>query len=353
LSSVLTERHLGRALLARQLLLERSPLSLTKALERIGGIQAQYTPSTYIGLWTRLEGFESEQLERALERRTVVQGSLMRVTIHLVSARDWWRFAVGVRDARRRYLLRTQKRTEREFEAAARKIRKEIAGGTLTQAEMRGLLGEPGGQLSAATWIDLVRVPPSGTWARRRADIHASAEDWLGTSGEGIAFGDAVDHLVRARLRGFGPATRAEIADWAGIPPAAVAESLERLDLRRFSGEDGKELVDLPRAPLPDPDTPAPPRLLPVWDAVTLKSMSRAGILPQEYRPRFMNVTYAQSMNAFLVDGRVAGVWKPRDGRVEFDPFEKVDRGAMRELRAEAERLVGALPQLTSPARAG
>jgi len=328
-------------------------VSLTKALERIGGIQAQYTPSTYVGLWSRLDGFESEQLERALQRRTAVQGSLMRVTIHLVSARDWWPFAVGVRDARRRYLLRTQKRSEREFEAAGRKIRERLGGGTLTQGEMRELLGEPGGRLSAATWIDLVRVPPSGTWARRRADIHAAAEDWLGTSGDEIAFEEAVDHLVRARLRGFGPATRAEIAEWAGIAPAAVAESLERLDLRRLRGEDGKELVDLPRAPLPDPDTPAPPRLLPVWDAVTLKSMSRAGILPQEYRPRFMNATYAQSMNAFLVDGRVAGVWKINDGRVEFDPFEKVDRAAMRELHDEAERLVGALPQLTSAARGG
>ena len=337
--SVLTERHLGRALLARQLLLERSSLSLPRALERIGGIQAQYTPSTYVGLWSRLEGFESEQLERALERRTVVQGTLMRITIHLVSARDWWPFAVGVRDARRRYLVRTQRRSEREFEAAGRKIRKQIAGTTLTQAEMRKLLGEPGGRLSAATWIDLVRVPPSGTWARRRADIHAAAEDWLGTSGDDIDPSDAVDHLVRARLRGFGPATRAEIADWAGIPPAAVAASLERLDLRRFSDEAGTELVDLPRAPLPDPDTPAPPRLLPVWDAVTLKSMSRAGILPDKYRPRFMNATSAQSMNAFLVDGHVAGVWKIEGGRVEFDPFEKVDRGAMRELREEAGRL--------------
>jgi DNA glycosylase AlkZ-like len=339
LSSRLTERHLNRALLARQLLLERSSLSLPKALERIGGIQAQYTPSTYVGLWTRLEGFESDQLERALERRSVVQGTLMRITIHLVSARDWWPLAVGVRDARRRYLLRTQERSEREFEAAGRKIRERIAGSTLTQTEMRELLGEPGGRLSAATWIDLVRVPPSGTWARRRADIHAAAEDWLGTSGDGITLDDAVDHLVRARLRGFGPATRADIADWAGIPPAVVAASLERLELRRFEDENGKELVDLPRAPLPDPDTPAPPRLLPVWDAVTLKSMSRAGILPGEYRPRFMNVTYAQSMNAFLVDGRVAGVWKIKDGRVEFDPFKKVDRGAMRDLRVEAERL--------------
>jgi Winged helix DNA-binding domain len=339
LSTTLTQRHLNRALLARQLLLERVKLPLPNALERIGGIQAQYTPSTYIGLWTRLEGFESEQLDRALERRTVVQGSLMRITIHLVSARDWWPFADGVREARRGYLLRTQKRSEREFEAAARKLRARLAGTTMTQSEMRDLLGEPGGQLSAAVWLDLVRVPPSGTWARRRADIHALAEDWLGTSGDDIRPDDAVDHLVRARLRGFGPATRAAIADWAGIRPREVADSLQRLDLRRFEDEQGNELVDLPRAPLPDPETPAPPRLLPVWDAVTLKSMHHAGILPDEYRPRFTQAAYAQSMNAFLVDGRVAGVWKYKDGRVGLDPFEKIDRATMRELREEADRL--------------
>ena len=101
---VLTERHLNRALLARQLLLERASGSLPRILERIGGIQAQYTPSTYVGLWTRINDFESRQLERALERRTVVQGTLMRVTIHLVSARAWWPFAVAVREARRRAL---------------------------------------------------------------------------------------------------------------------------------------------------------------------------------------------------------------------------------------------------------
>jgi hypothetical protein len=339
MSGVLTQRHLNRALLARQLLLERARMDLPKALERIGGIQAQYTPSTYVGLWTRLEGFESGQLERALERRTVVQGTLMRITIHLVSARDWWPFAVGVREARRRHLVRLQRRSEGEFEAAGRKIRKAIAGTTLTQAEMRRLLGEPGGSTSAATWIDLVRVPPSGTWARRRADIHAAAEDWLGTAGDGIGPDQAVDHLVRSRLRGFGPGTRVEIADWIGVPVREVAASLERLELRRFEDEHGNELVDLPRAPLPDPDTPAPPRLLPVWDAVTLTSMRRTGLLPDEYRPRFTNAGYAQSMNAFLVDGRVAGIWKLKDGHVEFDPFEKVDAAAMRELKDEAERL--------------
>jgi hypothetical protein len=335
---VLTQRHLNRALLARQLLLERASGSLPKILERIGGIQAQYTPSTYVGLWTRVDGFESRQLERTLERRSVVQGTLMRVTIHLVSARDWWPFAVAVREARRRALVRARKLDERRLATAARKIQERIAGDTMTQAEMRKLVGETTG-LSSAIWLDLVRVPPSGTWARRRADICAAAEDWLGEDGAKIDPNDAVDHLVRSCLRGFGPAGRADIADWAGLPVRDVAASLGRLELRRFRDERGNELVDLPRAPLPDPDTPAPVRLLPVWDATTLTSMRRTGALPDEHRPRFTNSPYPQSMNAFLVDGRVAGVWNIEDGRIQFDPFEKIDRAAMRELREEGERL--------------
>src|SRR4051794_2086344 len=127
---VLSRRRLNRALLARQLLLERGRGSIPKTLERIGGIQAQYAPSMYIGLWTRLEGFERHQLTRALERRTVVQGTLLRITIHLVSAADWWPFATALREARRRWTLSNRKEAggARQLEAAARKLRERMAG---------------------------------------------------------------------------------------------------------------------------------------------------------------------------------------------------------------------------------
>jgi hypothetical protein len=326
-------------MLARQLLLEPGRSSIPKTLERIGGIQAQYAPSMYVGLWTRLDGFERGELTQALEERRVVQGTLMRITIHLVSARDWWPFAIAVREARRRQLVRTHKRDERELAAAGRKVRARITGTTMTQAEMRELLGENTG-LSAATWFDLVRAPPSGTWERRRADLHAAAEDWLGSDDRQIEPDAAVDHLVRSYLRGFGPAGRADIADWAGLPVRDIAASLERLELRRFSDEQGNELVDLLRAPLPDPDTPAPPRLLPVWDSTMLQGcIRRTGILPERHRPRFKDSRYPQSMNTFLVDGTVAGVWNFTGGRVQLEPFEKIDRAAMGGLRDEAERL--------------
>lgn len=337
---VLTQRHLNRALLARQLLLERGRGSLPKTLDRIGGIQAQYAPSAYVGLWSRLEGFERDQLTRALERRTVVQGTLMRVTIHLVSAANYWRYAEGIRAARRRALLRVRKEVggERDFEVLMKPLRKQMAGATLSQREIRELIGERAG-FSASNWLDLVRAPPSGTWERRRADLYASAEYWLGTDGVGVDTADSVDFLVRSYLGGFGPAGRKDIADWAGLPVREVMASLERLELRRFEDEQGNELVDLPRAPLPDPDTPAPVRFIPTWDAITLANLRRTGVLPEQYRPLLFSTKNPHSMSTFLVDGAVAGSWKFENDRIALDPFEKLDRQARRELDAEAERL--------------
>src|SRR4051794_13010637 len=336
---VLTQRHLNRALLARQLLLERGRMSLPKMLERVGGIQAQYAPSAYVGVWSRLEGFERDQLTRALERRTVVVGTLMRVTIHLVSAGDYWRFAGGVREARRQLLVRNRKEAgdARAMAAAAARVRGRMAGTTMTQAEVRELLGEAGGSVSVAFWLDLMRVPPSATWERRRADIYAAAEDWLGE--EEVDPEDGIDHLVRSYLRGFGPAPTGDIASWAGLPVKDIARSIARLDLRRFRSEDEGELLDLPRALLPDPDTPAPVRFLPTWDANTLVHARRAQILPEQYRPRLFDTKNPRSLSTFLVDGSIAGAWRYEDGHVELEPFHRLDRATMRELGEEAERL--------------
>src|SRR5512133_1016538 len=172
----LTERELNRALLTRQLLLERAKTSLPRALERIGGIQAQYAPSTYIGLWSRLEGFERDQLTRALGRKTVVQGTLMRTTIHLVSKRDYWPFVVGIRRRRREQWVKAHKTDRRKIEAAVRKARPHFSNGPLTQAELDGVLeADAATRNGVGLFLDLVRVPPSGTWDRRRADIYALA----------------------------------------------------------------------------------------------------------------------------------------------------------------------------------
>jgi hypothetical protein len=150
---------------------------------------------------------------------------------------------------------------------------------------------------------------------------------------------DALLHIVRRYLAAFGPASRADVASWAGMRPTDVAPALARLTLRRFRSEDGEELLDLPRAPLPAADTPAPVRLLPTWDATLLVHARRTGILPEEHRPRIFNTRSPQSFPTFLVDGAVAGTWRYEDGRVTLEPFERLDRATLRELRAEAERM--------------
>ena len=332
----LTQRELNRALLARQLLLERGRMPIPRALERIGGIQAQYAPSMYIGLWSRLEGFERDALTRALERRSVVQATLLRATIHLVSKADYWPFEVAIREPRRAWWLRVNRISDpRPLEAAARTLERALAGRPLRWKELQGLVGEHA--RGVGNHIDLVRAPPSGTWERRRADLYVRAEDWIGP--EDVGEDDARDLVVRRYLSGFGPARRTEIADWAGLDVKDIAPSLERLRLRRFRDEAGKELLDLPRAPLPDAETPAPPRFLPTWDATLLVHARRTQILPEEYRPRIFGVKTPNSFNTFLIDGQVAGTWRFEDGRIALSPFQRLDPRWKRELDEEAERL--------------
>ena len=141
--------------------------------------------------------------------------------------------------------------------ALARRLRPRLADGPLRRAEIDELLGKGSAVTNGVgLWLELVRVPPSGTWERRRADLYAAAEEWLGPPE--VTPEEATELLVRRYLGGFGPASRSEIADWAGLRPKEIAPALERLRLRRFRAEDGEELLDLPRAPLPDPETPAP-----------------------------------------------------------------------------------------------
>jgi Winged helix DNA-binding domain len=340
---ILGERDLNRALLARQLLLGRSSLPLPKVLGRMGTLQAQYAPSMYIGLWSRVERFERDQLDEALERRRVAQGTLMRATIHLVSKGDYWSAAIGIRRSRREAWLNTSYRREysaSQISAAARKLRARLGDGTMTRKEIHELLGSDSVVTNGVNmWLDLVRVPPSGTWERRRADLYAAAEHWLGPPPANLDEADGIELLVRRYLTGFGPAAADKIANWAGIHPRRLAAALERLKLRRFEAEDGTELLDLPRAPLPGPETPAPVRFLPTWDATLLAHARRTGILPEEHRPKVFNTKAPQSVPTFLVDGRVAGTWRYEKGKLRTTPFGKLDAAVKRELRDESERL--------------
>ena len=333
---VLTNRELNRAVLARQLLLERAEIPIPRALERMGGLQAQYAPSSYIGLWSRVARFERDDLTRALERRTVVQGTLMRATIHLVSARDYWPLAVAIRAALRAWWERTHARVSpREMQAAAKRLRPLVRERPLRSKELDELLGPLARGIGV--YIELVRVPPSGTWDQRRADLYAAAEDWLGPPA--IDEHGALERLVSRYLGAFGPATPNDVAQWAALPLTTVKSVLARVPLRRFRSEDGVELVDVPRAPLPDPETPAPVRFLPKWDATMLAHARRSGILPEKYRTRVANPKNLDIAPTFLVDGAVAGAWKYERGRVVVEPFHRLDRATRREVDEEAERL--------------
>jgi hypothetical protein len=324
---VLTQRELNRALLARQLLLERWKLPIPRALERVGGIQNQYAPNAYVRLFSCLEGFRRDDLTRALERRTIVQGTLMRTTIHLVSARDYWLFAAGLRQPARDWQLRVDKTTAREMRRRAARLRAALASGP---APAKGLDGR------AQLWEEVVRAPPSGTWERRRADLYALAEQWVGPCE--VAEDEGLGQLIRRYLGGFGPARLEDVSSWSGVPVKQLEAPAASMRLRRFRDEQGRVLVDLPRAPLPPADTPAPVRFLPWWDAVLLVHARRTGILPDEYRPVVFDTKNPPSVPTFLVDGRVAGAWRFENG-VELEPYERLSRTVLRDVRAEGARL--------------
>jgi hypothetical protein len=340
---VLSARELNRAMLARQLLLERSSLPLTRVVDQVGGLQTQYAPSAYVALWSRLRRFGRPDLTGALQRRRVVQATLMRVTIHVVSAREFPLFAAGVRRSRREWWLRLHRSEidDRGMEAVAARLRRHLAGGPLRATRLAELLAADGFPpvvwSGAGLWLDMVRVPPSGTWERRRADLFGLAEEAVGPSTATEAEG--LEHLVRRYLGGFGPAPAGDVAGWAGVPLNTIRPVLERLRLLRFRGEKGETLFDLPRAPRPEPDTPAPVRFVPTWEAMLLVHARRTEVLPERYRGHVFSEKTPHSLSTFLVDGTVAGSWRHQDGRIRLEPFEPLPRRVRRELEQESAGL--------------
>ncbi|HKV29744.1 MAG TPA: winged helix DNA-binding domain-containing protein [Candidatus Dormibacteraeota bacterium] len=330
-------------MLARQFLLERSSLPLVPTLERVGGLQTQYAPSGYVGLWSRMPNFRRDALTSALEERGVIQGTLLRSTIHMVSARDYWLFLAAVRQSRQDWWRRVTQKAfgDVDMDAAAAVIRKPLEAGPQRAGDLKELLSGRGFPRATWTgvgiWVDMVRVPPSGTWDQRRADLYALAEQWAEPAAPTEAAG--LEHVVRRYLGAFGPASVREIADWAGIPHPTLLPVIDRLSLRRFRDEKGKELVDLQRAALPAPQTPAPVRFLPTWDATLLVHARRTQILPEPYRPLVFNTRTPHSVPTFLVDGAVAGTWRYEGGRVEVKPFEPLPKAARRDVDDEAKRL--------------
>jgi hypothetical protein len=352
LHRILTTRELNLALLARQLLLERADLPPDRALAAVCGLQTQHAPSGYLALWSRTAGFHRAALTDALHRGAVVQGWVMRSTIHMVDAADYAPFTTAVREARRAQWLRAEKRAAGlDMPAVAAAVRRHLADGPLPQPRLVALLTADGfprvAFAGAQLWVDLLRVPPAGTWDRPRANVFALAEHVLpGASPvpdstlDGAPDEDAArDLLVVRYLRAFGPAHAGDVASFTGLPLAVVRASLARCALRRFHDEAGAELVDVPDGPLPDAATPAPVRFLPTWDATLLVHARRTQLLPEAYRPRVFATSMPRSVPTFLVDGQVAGTWRYDEGKVVTTPFHELPAAAHRALIAEAERL--------------
>jgi len=334
---VLTTRALNRALLARQLLLERATLPIQTALERIAGIQNQYAPNAYIRLWTCLAGFERDDLTAAYSDGSVVQGTLMRSTIHAVSATDYHPLVAAIARERQAWSQRIHRGDTRSRDRVVTRVRTALAGRSVRRAELMALLNgiERTIDQTIDTDAELLRVPPSGTWERRRADISALADDVIGHHTE-VSEADGMAHLVRRYLGGFGPASVRDVASFMGVALTRLKVVVASLNLRRFRGEDGTELLDVEDGPLPDPDTEAPVRFLPTWDAILLVHARRTQVLPEAYRPLVFHTKMPPSYPTFVVDGQVAGTWRHVEGRIELSPFESLSRADRRALEEEA-----------------
>ncbi|HUZ15339.1 MAG TPA: winged helix DNA-binding domain-containing protein [Gaiellaceae bacterium] len=334
----LSLRELNRATLARQLLLERRKLPALRALERLAGLQAQWAPATYVGLWTRLEGFRRDTLERALARELAVRAVLMRGTVHLVSRRDYGIFASAVALAGwiRSESLELADRVHDSLVEFGREPR--------TRAEVFAWLrdehgiehdGGLGFWYALRTAGRLTHAPESGTWKQPRETRYVLIEH------EQVDPAPARVELVRRYLAAFGPATRADISEWSGLRVRDIEPALDALEpLRTFADERGRELVDLPRAPLPPADTVAPVRFLPRYDNVVLSHADRTRVIADEHR---QVVIHGGGMveATFLVDGFVAGLWRVEKSRVRVEPFAPLPRAWRRQVDEEAARLEG------------
>ncbi|HEY6069122.1 MAG TPA: winged helix DNA-binding domain-containing protein [Gaiellaceae bacterium] len=335
---VLTLRELNRALLERQLLLERRRLTPARAIERLCALQAQYAPSPYLALWSRTVGFRKEQLTKALAERSVVKSQLFRITLHMTSARDYPSFAAAWLPAAREMTPRVDAETLARLSGAV------LAAATkepITHAQLEALAAEEmGGRWRTRTLAPLLHVPPSGTWGFHGSPQLRAMQVWLG--GELPSREDGAIRLVRSYLAAFGPATQQDLLRFAGVRVGDLRAGLDALDLRRFRDERGRELLDLQKAPLPAEDTPAPVRFLPKWDSSLLAYAppERERILPERFRSTVIRKN-GDVLPTVLVDGFVAATWNvDRKRGLEIEPLRRLTKTERVAIDAEGERLV-------------
>ncbi|MFE0319249.1 MULTISPECIES: winged helix DNA-binding domain-containing protein [Streptomyces] len=343
---VLGPRALNRATLARQLLLSRSPMSATAAVEHLVGLQAQNVKPPYYALAARLDGFTPHALSRPMADREVVRIVTLRSTIHTHTADDCLTLLPLVQAARDRELHHFRAGLAGvDLDRLAARARALVEEEPRTMKELREALLEdwPDADpqalsVAARCRLPLVQVTPRGLWGRSGQVRLTTAERWLGRPAEPVP---GPDGTVLRYLAAFGPASVKDMQTWAGL--TRLREAFERLRPRlvTFRDENGTELFDLPDAPRPDPDTPAPPRFLPEFDNLLLSHADRTRVVPSELKGRHWqgNIAY----RTLLVDGVLAGLWRLDDDALVIEPFGRLDRARRAEITEEAERMLGVL----------
>jgi hypothetical protein len=354
--ATLSLRAINRATLARQLLLARASLSPYDAIAHLAGLQAQTPHSWYVGLWSRLADFRAEEVSALLVSRRLVRIALQRATIHLVTATDClaWRelFAPtldrGMRGAFGKRLAGIDRDalTTAGRALVAEKPQTFAALGAALAAQFPGR--DPAALAQAIrAWVPLAQVPPRGLWGQSGPVAHRDAERWLGAT---IAPAPDPAALVRRYLAAFGPATVRDMQAWSGVTKLrAVVERL-RPELLTFRDGEGQELFDLPGAPRPHPDTPAPARFLYDFDNLFLSHADRRRVVTADYRHQ----TYPDNVQPQLVllDGFTAADWAIGRARglatLTIRPFRPLTGAERDDLVAEGSRLL----TFTDPAAA-
>ncbi|MEU6777092.1 winged helix DNA-binding domain-containing protein [Streptomyces sp. NPDC046759] len=339
-------RALNRATLERQLLLRRSGLSARDAVAHLLGLQAQNVTPPYYALAARLDGFAPQRLSMLMADREVARMVTVRSTLHTHTADDCLTLRPLVQPARDRELGTFRAGLAGvDLDVLAGLARQLVETEPRTMAELRQALSarwpdaDPQAlAVAARCTLPLVQVTPRGLWGRSGQVALTTAEHWLGR-----AAGPALepDSLVLRYLAAFGPASVKDMQAWAGL--TRLRDAFERLRPRllTFRDPDGTELFDLPDAPRPDPDTPAPPRFLPEFDNLLLSHADRGRVVPPEYRGRHWQGN--QAYRTLLVDGFLAGLWKLDPGALVIEPFAEPTRAQRDEVTAEGERMLAAL----------
>lgn len=346
----ITARELNRATLARQLLLRREPLTVVDAVPRIVALQAQQPASPYVALWNRLTGFTPAELDAAFTDGTLVKATLLRITLHAVHAEDYRMLREAMRPTLYASRLGSRFAAAGLTPADAAELEPgllEFAGRPRSNADMTAWLAERVGEekKDGAWWglrsyTPLVHVPTGGPWSFGTSPSYVAAP-------EGRFPGEpeeALQALVLRYLEAFGPASVADAAQFATVQRARVRAALHALGdaVEQLGGPDGTVLFDIPGAPRPPADTPAPPRLMAMWDSVLLAYADRSRVIPPDYRKLVTRVN-GDVLPTLLVDGRVAGVWRPVETGIEATAFHELSAETWEGLAEEARSLVSLL----------